>query len=58
MIKEYLSKPKKVRKLIDHISYCKSAVLALKRKHRLGKKNPGYFLDQIKKTEKLLKQVR
>jgi hypothetical protein len=48
----------KERKLQDHLSYCKSAVAGLKRKHIRGKRNPGYFLDQIKKTEKLLKQFK
>jgi len=56
--KDYFSQPKKVRVLIDHLSYCKSAVNAMKRKHIRANRNPGYFLDQIKKTEKLLKQVR
>jgi hypothetical protein len=57
-LKEYFSKPKHVRKLINHISYCQSAIYALERKPRFGKNNPGYFRDQIKKTEKLLKQIK
>jgi len=47
----------KKRILEEHLSYCKSAVAGLKRKHIRANKNPGYFLDQIKKTEKLLSKL-